>query len=310
MRKIIIISIALWTVVSCSNEAAKVEQVDLSNFKDRLSYVLGADHARAIAESGDKNFEKYDVDQIVKGFEQGLKNDKSFDKSCQATIRSMFGPSGQEFNAKYAQEGSNCIGKLSGGFFINGWRLKKALDKINLSMVIVGFEHSLRKMDTIVPRAEQGSIIQNFITDLNKLNGVKMLDEAKQIKGAVVTKSGIVLETIQAGTGGNPAAGDDVLAHYVLMNAIGDTLQDSYKMVKQYNQPLTPFSLLQVVPGWQEGIPMMKKGGKYRLYLPYNLAYGEQGMFNPQSQTYDIQPFESLKFYIELLDYGKAGSLK
>jgi FKBP-type peptidyl-prolyl cis-trans isomerase FklB len=74
-------------------------------------------------------------------------------------------------------------------------------------------------------------------------------------------------------------------------------------------QPLQAFNLTGVVAGWQEGFPLMKKGGIYKLYLPFHLAYGEEGMFNQQTQSYQIQPFESLVFYIELIDYGKAGSL-
>jgi FKBP-type peptidyl-prolyl cis-trans isomerase FkpA len=145
--------------------------------------------------------------------------------------------------------------------------------------------------------------------DMNKQNGISMLENAKKLKNTVSTSSGLVLETLQEGKGGNPSPSDDVLAHYILMNSSGDTLQSSFKMVELYKQKLTAFSLLSVVPGWTEGIPMMKKGGKYKLYLPFHLAYGEQGMFNPQTQSYDIQPFESLVFYIELLNYGKAGSL-
>ena len=93
------------------------------------------------------------------------------------------------------------------------------------------------------------------------------------------------------------------------MNALGDTLQSSFDMVEIYKQPLTPFGLANVIQGWQEGIPTMKKGGTYKLYVPYHLAYGEQGMFNPQTKKYDIQPYQSLVFYIELINHGPAGTL-
>jgi FKBP-type peptidyl-prolyl cis-trans isomerase FkpA len=307
--KYLVVLLAILVLSSCSSNEKSEKALEFKTFKDKISYALGADHARAIAESGDPNFDKYLIEEIVSGFNIGVKDENAFDKSCQETIKKMFGQNGKEFNASFNKEGSNCIGKLSGMFFMNGWKQKKAFDKIDLKMVAIGFEHSLRKIDTLIPRAEQGNMIKDFITDMNKLNGNKMLANAKSLKNTITTNSGIVIETIQEGNGGNPAPGDDVLAHYILMNANGDTLQDSYKMVEMYKQELTPFSLLAVVPGWQEGIPMMKKGGKYRLYLPYHLAYGEQGMFNPQSNSYDIQPYESLVFYIDLLNYGKPGSL-
>ena len=51
-----------------------------------------------------------------------------------------------------------------------------------------------------------------------------------------------------------------------------------------------------VIPGWTYVVPKMKKGGKYRVYIPWQLAYGEQ------------MGRESLCFVIELVDYAKAGS--
>ena len=100
---------------------------------------LGADHARAITESGDPNFAKYDLEKMVVGFEQGLKNKEAFDKSCESTIKKLFGNSGRAFDAKHALTGSECIGKLSGVIFNSSWTKNKALDKIDLKLVIKGF---------------------------------------------------------------------------------------------------------------------------------------------------------------------------
>jgi FKBP-type peptidyl-prolyl cis-trans isomerase FklB len=152
-------------------------------------------------------------------------------------------------------------------------------------------------------------MIQNFMFDMYKINGLNMVEAAKSKKGVKISKSGVVVETIKEGTGSNPQAGDDVLAHYILMNSTGDTLQSSFDMVNIYKQQLSPFSLKSVIPGWQEGMPMMKKGGTYKLYIPFHLAYGEQGMYNPQTRRYDIPPFQSLIFYVELINHGKPGTL-
>ncbi len=307
MRNSIVIVFSIFVLFSCS-EGEKTPALTLNNFKEKLSYTLGADHARAISESGDQNFSKYDLTEIVSGFSEGLKDENSFDEDCKQTMKKLIGANGG-FDEKYAKAGSTCIGKISGIFFMSGWKQKNALSKIDMKFVKLGFEHGLKKIDTIVPRTEQATIVQNFMWDMNKQNGILMLEAAKKKKNTVATTSGLVLETLSPGTGGSPTASDDVLAHYILMNSSGDTLQSSFKMTEMYKQPLTPFSLMGVVPGWTEAFPMMKKGGKYKLYLPFHLAYGEQGMYNPQSQSYDIQPFESLVFYIEFLNFGKAGSL-
>lgn len=298
----------LLSLTACK-ETNQEEKIELNSASDRLAYALGADHARSISESGDPYFSRYNVDEIVKGFEIGLKDEKAFDDACKATMNGLFGPTGQDFDTTYLKAGSLCLGKLSGMVFQTSWKNRGAMDKINFKNVIIGFRQSLSGSDTILSRNDQSQIIQDFFEDLNKINGTKMLDKAKKNANTQVTESGIVLETIELGKGGKPAPGDDVLAHYILMNSMGDTLQSSFEMVEKYNQPLNPFSLAAVVPGWQEGMPLMNKGGKYKLYLPYNLAYGERGMFNQQTNSYDIQPYESLVFYIELIDYGKPGTL-
>ena len=308
MKKYFLLTTLGLFLYACSSSDEK-ETVKLTTFKDRISYALGADHARAITESGDPNFAKYDLEKMVIGFQEGLKNKKAFDNGCESTIKKLFGNSGRSFDAKHALEGSECIGKLSGVIFNSSWTKNKALDKIDIKLVVKGFTDGLHKSDTLIKRDEQGMMIQNFMFDIYKLNGEKMLDDAKKLKNTKVLSSGIVIQTIKEGNGTNPAKGSDVLAHYILMNALGDTLQSSFDMVKIYKQPLTPFGLTNVIQGWQEGIPLMKKGGTYKLYVPYHLAYGEQGMFNPQTKKYDIQPYQSLVFYIELINHGPAGSL-
>ncbi len=308
MRKFIYLSLVSLLVVSCSNDKSE-DVIELMTFKDKLSYSLGADHARAISESGDPNYGKYALDKMVEGFRQGLKDTSAFDATCKNTLLKLYGGNGRSFDPKYAEKGSECVGRLSGVIFNSSWTKNKGLNKIDLEKVIAGFSHGLAKKDTLINRQEQSMMIQNFMFDIYKLNGINMVEKAKKIKGAIITPNGVVVETLQDGSGTKPAKGDDVLAHYVLMNASGDTLQSSFEMVEKYKQPLTAFSLGAVIAGWQEGIPLMKKGGKYKLYVPYHLAYGEQGMYNPQTKNYDIPPFQSLVFYIELINHGKPGTL-
>lgn len=309
MYKLALAFVGVAILAACGSKEEE-EKVVLNTTIEKLSYSLGADHARGFSNSGDPNFSAYKVPEMVQGFEMGLKDENAFDASCQEMLQKVFSSAQNgKIDTSNIKEVSVCIGKLSGVFFASGWKRKKALDKMDMKLVSTGFRHGLLKKDTVIKLEEQAEMIQNFIMDLNKIKGIEMLDNAKKQPNTKVTASGLILETIQEGKGGQPAKGDDVLAHYILINAFGDTLQSSFEMVEMYKQELGAFSLNGVVPGWQEGIPMMKKGGKYRLYLPYNLAYGDQGMFNPQKQTYDIQPYEYLYFYIELLDYGKPGSL-
>lgn len=307
--KSILIVTALLTLASCKDKAVEEEKVPLETFKERISYALGADHSHQIVYSKDPHFEDYNIEEMVKGFEEGLKDENAFDEACQKTMVNLYGENGTKFDTNYVKAGSNCLGKMSGMIFRISWKKKGALEQIDPKNVVTGFRHGLLRKDTLIQQEEQFRIIQTFFLDLNKMNGEKLMAKAKAIPGVKTTASGIVLETLVEGNGGSPTPSDDVLAHYVLMNASGDTLQNSFEMVQVTQEPLKAFSLNGVINGWKEGIPLMKKGGKYRLYIPYNLAYGETGMFDQQRNTYNIQPYESLTFYIELLNYGKAGSL-
>ena len=91
---------------------------------------------------------------------------------------------------------------------------------------------------------------------------------------------------------------DDVKVHYILTSALGDTVQNSYTMKNEAGiSEAVPLQLSGgVIPGWSYVLPKMKKGGLYRVYIPWNLAYGEQ------------QGRESLCFVIELIDHAKTGS--
>ena len=68
----------LLSLTACK-ETNQEEKIELNSASDRLAYALGADHARSISESGDPYFSRYNVDEIVKGFEIGLKDEKAFD---------------------------------------------------------------------------------------------------------------------------------------------------------------------------------------------------------------------------------------
>lgn len=123
----------------------------------------------------------------------------------------------------------------------------------------------------------------------NKVDGEKFLAENAKKEGVITTKSGLQYVVIKEGTGATPKATDKITAHYEGTFLDGKMFQSSYKM----NRPFT-FALNSVVPGWIEGIQLMKVGGKYKFFIPYNLAYGEQG-------NRGIPPFSTLIFVIELV---------
>jgi FKBP-type peptidyl-prolyl cis-trans isomerase len=104
------------------------------------------------------------------------------------------------------------------------------------------------------------------------------------------TPSGLQYKILEPGKGKAPKATDTVLVNYrgTLLN--GTEFDSSYKR----NEPIE-FPLNGVIPGWTEGVQLIKEGGKIQLFIPPNLAYGARGAGGA------IGPNETLIFEVELL---------
>ncbi|MEG3766030.1 FKBP-type peptidyl-prolyl cis-trans isomerase [Alteromonas sp. 14N.309.X.WAT.G.H12] len=106
-----------------------------------------------------------------------------------------------------------------------------------------------------------------------------------------VTESGLQYEVIEAGEGAKPAADSTVRVHYHGTLIDGSVFDSSYKR----GQP-AEFPVNGVIRGWTEALQLMPVGSKWKLYVPYELAYGEQGAGGT------IAPYTTLIFDVELLD--------
>ena len=121
-------------------------------------------------------------------------------------------------------------------------------------------------------------------------DGKVFLEENGKREGVVTTKSGLQYEVITEGTGKQPKATDQVRCHYEGKLIDGSVFDSSY----QRGEP-ADFGLNQVIPGWTEGVQLMKEGAKYRFYIPYLLGYGERGAGQ------SIPPYSTLIFDVELI---------
>jgi FKBP-type peptidyl-prolyl cis-trans isomerase FklB len=131
--------------------------------------------------------------------------------------------------------------------------------------------------------------------DKNKQEGEAFLAENKKKAGVKTLASGLQYKVIKEGTGKTPKSTDTVDAHYAGTLINGKEFDSSYKRGKPLTIPVTG-----VIKGWTEALQLMKEGSKWQLYIPSDLAYGEQGA------GADIGPNSVLIFDIELLAV-KAG---
>jgi FKBP-type peptidyl-prolyl cis-trans isomerase FkpA len=124
----------------------------------------------------------------------------------------------------------------------------------------------------------------------NKAAGEAFLAENAKKPGITTTASGLQYQVITEGTGATPGATDNVTVHYKGTTLDGKEFDSSYK----HGGPAS-FPLNGVIAGWTEGLQLMKEGGKNRLFIPSNLAYGERGAGR------DIGPNSALIFEVELI---------
>ncbi|MBR6492962.1 MAG: FKBP-type peptidyl-prolyl cis-trans isomerase [Paludibacteraceae bacterium] len=123
-----------------------------------------------------------------------------------------------------------------------------------------------------------------------KEEGEKFLAENAKREGVKTTESGLQYEVLEATLGQKPKATDSVKVHYEGTLIDGTVFDSSYKRGKPISFPLNG-----VIKGWTEGLQLMSVGSKYKLFIPYQLAYGEHGAGD------SIPPYAALIFTVELL---------
>jgi FKBP-type peptidyl-prolyl cis-trans isomerase FklB len=124
-----------------------------------------------------------------------------------------------------------------------------------------------------------------------KKEGEEFLRLNKVKEGVTVTDSGLQYRVVQDGDGKNPTVHSRVKCHYEGKFISGEIFDSSYKR----GEPVV-FGLDQVIPGWSEGVCLMKPGAKYEFVIPAKLAYGERGIPGR------IPGNSVLTFTVELLD--------
>lgn len=118
-------------------------------------------------------------------------------------------------------------------------------------------------------------------------------------KEVTTTASGLQYEVLKKGSGPNVKIGDVLKVHYEGSFTNGEVFESSYERGQPYEFQLSAVG--GVIQGWVEALQLMNKGAKFKVYIPYDLAYGEVG------QAPAIKPYSNLIFTMEVVDI-KPGS--
>jgi FKBP-type peptidyl-prolyl cis-trans isomerase len=142
---------------------------------------------------------------------------------------------------------------------------KSALSEEEVAEVFAALRQELMKKE-----AEKGT--------KNLEAGKKYLAANKAKEGVKVTKSGLQYLVIKEGDGAVPTKASTVSTHYRGTLIDGSVFDSSYKgeAPAEGDEPVS-FGVTQVIKGWTEALQLMKVGSHYRLFIPSELAYGENG---------------------------------
>jgi len=176
---------------------------------------------------------------------------------------------------------------------------------LDIDIVIQGLRDSFLGEETLLTQEEKRAEREQFIQQrqqqleqqraeearINREEGQAFLAANADKEGVTTTESGLQYRVIEQGDGERPDGDDRVTVHYrgKLINGV------EFDSSHSRGEPAT-FGLDQVIPGWTEGVQLMREGATYELFVPSDLAYGEQGRPGP------IGPNSTLIFEIELLE--------
>jgi len=169
--------------------------------------------------------------------------------------------------------------------FIESLENKSQMDDQEIQTVLMAFQEQIKAKLAEIEQKQS-----KITAEANKL----FLDANAVKEGVVTTESGIQYRILEAGTGASPLAIDTVKVHYRGTLVDGSEFDSSFSR----NEPAT-FGLNGVIPGWTEGLQLVKEGGKIELVLPPELAYGERA-------TGTIPANSVLVFEVQLLEILKT----
>ena len=155
--------------------------------------------------------------------------------------------------------------------------------------IMMAFQQEMmQKREQIMAELEEK---KKKIGEVNLKKSLAFLKENLSKPKVKKTESGLQYIVVTEGKGESPEATDTVIVHYRGTLIDGTEFDSSYSR----GEP-AEFQVQGVIPGWVEGIQLMKVGGKYKFFIPPELAYSYRGA-EP-----DIGPNEALIFDVELLD--------
>lgn len=199
-----------------------------------------------------------------------------------------------------AQTLSSKVDSLSYGIGVMmGQNMKKeGVKTLNTAAVSQGIMDVFADRELAIDEKSATRLYRDAMTEAKEMKsqdvilaGQAFLAENGERPGVTTTSSGLQYEVLQTGSGPKPSSSDKVTTHYHGMLIDGTVFDSSVER----GEPLS-FPVGGVIKGWQEALQLMSVGDKWRLTVPYDLAYG------PAGAGASIPPYATLIFEVELLE--------
>jgi FKBP-type peptidyl-prolyl cis-trans isomerase FkpA len=284
------------------------EKTVLATERDKVSYMVGMDVGNSIAPAG-QDIDMAAFERAVRNaFEGGkpLIDEATAKRTHEALMARITSRNGQApgATAKLPDVSKSDVGLLIGSDV--GRSLAPVKDEIDMPVMLQAIRTTFAKGKLLLTDDEARAIGTAFserqrervmreakaAADKNQAEGTAFLAKNKTVKGVFTTQSGLQYMVLRQGAGVRPKPGDRVRVNYSGTLLDGTVFDSSYER----GQP-AEFALSQVIAGWTEGVGMMPVGGKYRFWVPGDLAYGAKG-----TPGGPIGPNATLVFDVELLD--------
>jgi len=177
----------------------------------------------------------------------------------------------------------------------------QGLGDLNVEAMAKGLRDILNDSELAISKEAVGPLLNEYIGQMQAEKAKEAAKEGEEFlainatkKGVVTLESGMQYEVLSSGSGATPELNDKVTTHYTGTLIDGTVFDSSVER----GQPAS-FPVSGVIKGWTEALQLMKEGDKWKLYIPYDLAYGDRGA------GADIGPYSTLIFEIELISVDK-----
>lgn len=320
MKKLVVFSILALSFISCGSKEREFDEfgipypdLTLNSFEERLSYSIGADMATNFKRLPEEMFEILNKRELEFGFLDGLKGTSGERNECDEMLRAAFGSqNGIDTSNNSMKEISNCYGFIFGDMTHSSLKGKDALEIILPEFAAKGFAHALFEVDTLIELDERNKMIADFNNDMNRKKSEKLIAEVSKFPNVIIDDAGYVFQEVKKGNGERIDPSNEYVMIYTMMSANRDTLMSTI-LDPNADDVSNALEIMgsDIVEGWRMATRYMEIDGEYIVYLPFDLAYGEQGLKNPYSPGFYIQPYSGLIISSRILQQGeKFGFVK